>query len=541
MLQKRLTSSRMRFLLGDVRDRERLEMALAGASLVYHLAAIKHVDIAAYNPTEALATNIDGTINVIRCCLKTKPYHMFFTSTDKAVNPISLYGYSKAIGERLTLWANQISDHTRYTVLRFGNVKQSSGNVFEVWENQLNNKQPLTVTDMNATRFFIELEEAINFIIEATNYASGGEIYVSEMKEYNIGKLARSLSDNIDVVGLRLDEKLHEELLTVREKVHAKKFGEKCWVIIVFFSNRAEIGLLEPVMKRIEKSDKLDLVKADLFEGLGQEIDSKLLEASIDEYGLLYNYCHRFLQKEKPALVLCCFDRLEMIFPTLAAFYQNIPIAQMHAGDLSLEGSLDDVTRHAISFYATIHFCNGEKSYNRIVEVLKRLGRSTENVYEVGSTAFDDVEIDEDVCPTKPYDLVIYLSPTRRPDLIGKEITQILKMLDKFTAWVQPSGRDPGDEKIIEALQDHHTVLASPHPYLVYKTLPRPMYLGLMKNCSRIIGNSSSLFFEAPYFLKQDQIIHVGVRNKGREFVEIRPGASDRIVEVLEKYLDGSQ
>jgi len=234
-LQQKLSNlnefHRLRFLLGDVRDRERLEMALNGAHIVYHLAAVKHVDIAAYNPIEAIATNITGTINVIYCCLKTKPWHMFFASTDKAVNPTSLYGHSKAIGEKLTLWANQISDATRFTVLRFGNVKQSSGNVFEIWRNQLKAGEPLTVTHPEATRYIMDIDEAVDFIIEATEYASGGEIMVSEMQTYKILDLAKQLSENIKITGLRAEEKLHEELLTEEEKKRAKRLGDKIWVI----------------------------------------------------------------------------------------------------------------------------------------------------------------------------------------------------------------------------------------------------------------------------------------------------------------------
>lgn len=304
--------------------------------------------------------------------------------------------------------------------------------------------------------------------------------------------------------------------------------------VMVFFSNRAEKGLLKSVMKRIEESGKLELLAVDLFKDL---VEPK----SLDSYGLLYNSAYKLIEREKPTLVMTPFDRFEMVFPALAAFYHNIPIAQIHAGDLSLEGAWDDVTRHVLSLYASIHFCEGRKAYRRVVNMLKTLRRSTRHVYEIGSTAFDDVEIDTSFCPKEPYDLVVYCSPTKRLDLIASEIKQILSMLDKYTVWVEPSGRDPGDREIIEILKDHHTQLSSPQPYLLLKTLPRPMFLGLMKNCERFIGNSSSLFYEAPMFLKKKQIIHIGVRNKGREFVKIRRGGSKRIVKILEAFLDESQ
>ena len=234
-LQRRLSgldeAHRLRFLLGDVRDAERLEMAMSGANIVYHLAAVKHIDVAAYNPTEVIATNINGTVNVIRCSLKTKPSHVFYASTDKAVNPISLYGLSKKVGERLMLWADQISDYTRFTTLRFGNVKQTSGNVWEIWRNQLEAGEPLTVTHPETTRFMMEMDEALDFIIEATTYASGGDIMVSEMKKYKILDLARELSENIKITSLHPDEKLHEELFTEEERKRAKRLGDKTWVI----------------------------------------------------------------------------------------------------------------------------------------------------------------------------------------------------------------------------------------------------------------------------------------------------------------------
>ena len=302
---------------------------------------------------------------------------------------------------------------------------------------------------------------------------------------------------------------------------------------MVFYSNRAEKGLLEPVMQSIDGSRKLELVKVDLFKDL-------VKPKRMSEYGLFYSLAYELMQVEKPALALCAFDRFEMAFPTLAAFYQHIPIAQMHAGDLSLEGTWDDVTRHVISLYASIHFCEGENSYRRGVNTLKNLGRSTEHVYEVGSTAFDNLKIDTSFCPKEPYDLVVYCSPTRRLDVIILEIRQIFGILDKFTVWVEPSGRDPGDQQIINILNTYNTQLSSPQPYLLLKTLPRPLFLGLLKNCERVIGNSSSLFYEAPNFLRKEQIIHVGVRNKGREFVKIRKGGSRRIVKILERFLDGN-
>jgi hypothetical protein len=129
---------------------------------------------------------------------------------------------------------------------------------------------------------------------------------------------------------------------------------------------------------------------------------------------------------------------------------------------------------------------------------------------------------------------VVYNSPTRRLDLVSDELEDIIGMLNKDTVWILPSGSSVGDTKIHRLV--HQFVHLNTHIIDVYSTVPRPQFLGLMQNCNRFIGNSSSMFYEAPYFLKKSQIIHVGVRNTGREYVKLKPGGSSQVVKILEDY-----
>ena len=152
----------------------------------------------------------------------------------------------------------------------------------------------------------------------------------------------------------------------------------------------------------------------------------------------------------------------------------------------------------------------------------------------VGSTAFDDIEVDESLALKALFDLVVYHPPTRRPDLIEGELDQIESLLDKPAIWIGPSG-DPKSDLIVKRIGE---IERKHHKITFYPDLPRPKFLGLLKHCERIIGNSSCLFLEAPAFLKSSQIIHIGIRNLGREVVKVRRGGSGRIVKILRRELE---
>lgn len=218
-LRSMLRDNNMRYFLGDITDYRRLKLAMNKTDLVFHLCALKHIDLAEYNPIEVIKTNVLGTINLIECAFETKPEKVIFVSSDKAVNFSSLYGSTKFQGEKLVLWANSVQEDTVFSVVRLCNVKESRGNVFEIWKNQLDKGEPLTVTDKKMSRYFISMDEAIGLIIKAISMASGGDIFVPRNPlALNIFETASKLSKVVKLVGVRPGEKMTEILLTDEEK-----------------------------------------------------------------------------------------------------------------------------------------------------------------------------------------------------------------------------------------------------------------------------------------------------------------------------------
>lgn len=290
--------------------------------------------------------------------------------------------------------------------------------------------------------------------------------------------------------------------------------------IVVCWSNRSEKGLLEPVIRRLKRHFEV------IEFNMGGGEDPFYL-------GCLYESAYAFFHECQPDLVITPFDRKSQIFAALAAKMLNLRVAQIHAGDISLEGTWDDSIRHQISLNCDYLFCNGEESAERARKLIKLTGGSTK-VFEVGSTAFDYIEVDISACSDGKFDLVIYHPPTKRPDLIESELDEIESLLDKPTIWIGPSG-DPSSDQIIARAKK----LEKEGKIKFYQNLPRPKFLGLLKECTRPIGNSSSFLLELPYFGKKH--IHIGVRNRGRETVKIKTGGSDRIAEILRKELEETQ
>jgi len=153
-LKRAINDSRIRFLLGNILDQERVEMASNDVDFIFHTAAIKNIEISEFNPIETIETNITGTINLIKASIKNKPKKFLNISTDKAAEPSTLYGTTKLISEKLTGWAGSHIQSTRFASVRFGNVFETRGNVFEIWEEQSKNNRPLTITDPSMKRYF---------------------------------------------------------------------------------------------------------------------------------------------------------------------------------------------------------------------------------------------------------------------------------------------------------------------------------------------------------------------------------------------------
>ena len=157
---------RLRLLLGNILDVDRLELAGNNVDIVIHTAAIKNIEISEYNPIETIDTNINGTVNLIKMAMKNKPKKVLNISTDKAVNSSTLYGATKLLGERVISWAGiNLNPPIKFATARFGNIFEANGNVFEVWEDEIKKKKPLSLTDKNMKRYFFHVDEAVDFIL----------------------------------------------------------------------------------------------------------------------------------------------------------------------------------------------------------------------------------------------------------------------------------------------------------------------------------------------------------------------------------------
>ena len=214
----------LRFFIGDVRDRDRLRRAFKGVDVVVHAAALKQIPACEYNPIEAVLTNVMGGRNVIESALDTGVGKVMALSTDKAVNPVNLYGATKLVAEKLFVQANAYSGTglTRFSCVRYGNVVGSRGSVIHLFREQLKTGT-LTVTDRRMTRFWITLEQGVQFVIRAIERMQGGEIFVPKIPSMNIMDLAETVAPDcsIEEIGIRPGEKLHEALLSEDEASHA--------------------------------------------------------------------------------------------------------------------------------------------------------------------------------------------------------------------------------------------------------------------------------------------------------------------------------
>jgi len=213
--------SRVRFFIGDVRDRERLYRAVEGVDIVVHAAATKIVTTAEYNPFEAVKTNVIGAMNVVDACIDRGVRRVVALSTDKASSPINLYGATKLASDKLFISGNHYAGdkQTRFSVVRFGNVMGSRGSVIPFFLERARAGGPLPITDTRMTRFMITLEDAVGLVLEALTNMSGGETYVKKIPTMGILEVAEAVAPGVDtqVVGIRPGEKLHEQMIGSEE------------------------------------------------------------------------------------------------------------------------------------------------------------------------------------------------------------------------------------------------------------------------------------------------------------------------------------
>ena len=233
----------IRFFLGDVRDKERLVMALKNVDFVIHAAAQKHVPAAEYNPFECIKTNVYGSQQVISASIERGVKKVVALSTDKACNPVNLYGATKLCSEKLFVNANQLAgpNETRFSLVRYGNVIASRGSVIPFFKELSRTKQTLPLTHNEMTRFFITLSDAVNFVIDSMNEMKGGEIFIPKMNSIYIRDIINTIDNKakIKVTGLRAGEKIHEILCSQDETslLHEQK---KSYIIYphYFFKNK---------------------------------------------------------------------------------------------------------------------------------------------------------------------------------------------------------------------------------------------------------------------------------------------------------------
>ena len=213
----------LRYFIGDIRDRPRLNRAMRGITHVIHAAALKQVPVAEYNPMEFIKTNVLGAENIIECAIDQNVKRVVALSTDKAAAPINLYGATKLCSDKLFISANNIigSSELKFSVVRYGNVMGSRGSVVPLFIDQAK-KGLLSVTDPNMTRFNILLDEGVEMVLWAMDNTLGGEIFVPKIPSYKLSDVAKAISpqSEIKVIGIRPGEKMHEELITISDGVN---------------------------------------------------------------------------------------------------------------------------------------------------------------------------------------------------------------------------------------------------------------------------------------------------------------------------------
>lgn len=214
---------KLRFFLGDVRDKDRLKMAMNDVDYVIHAAALKQVPAAEYNPHEFIKTNINGATNIVEAALEKGVKRIIALSTDKAVNPINLYGATKLCSDKIFIAGNSYSGkrNTRFSVVRYGNVIGSRGSVIPIFLKQKSEGE-LTITKPEMTRFIITLKEGVDFVLSSLADMDGGEIFIPKMPSCSIGDLAHAIAPNckIKTIGLRPGEKMHEGLIPSDEAAY---------------------------------------------------------------------------------------------------------------------------------------------------------------------------------------------------------------------------------------------------------------------------------------------------------------------------------
>lgn len=281
-MEKEFNNERIRFFIGDVRDKERLERAFYGVDIIVHAAALKQVPTLEYNPFEAVKTNIFGSQNVIDAAINQGIKKVLFISTDKAAQPVNLYGATKLCAEKLFISGNSYAaGRTKFSCVRYGNVLGSRGSIVETLIKNKNNLSKVHITDLEMTRFWITLNQAFSLVLFALENMEGGETFVPKIPSMKLVDLFDALAPGVEkeIIGIRPGEKLHEVLLTEQEARHAVELSNYYVVLPEFIKN-------EKFQKYYEFGKKLNGDFRFTSDTNQDWLDGEKLRAMINEFDL---------------------------------------------------------------------------------------------------------------------------------------------------------------------------------------------------------------------------------------------------------------
>ena len=290
-MESNIKDDRIRFFLGDVRDLQRLTRATEDVDLVFHAAALKHVPKIEYNPFEAIKTNVVGSQNVIDACLINNVEKVICVGTDKAVSPLNTYGATKLLMEKLFVAANNYLNpekhRTVFLAVRYGNVLGSSGSVIPKFIEQIKTNKPVTITDPKMTRFSITMNEAIDFIFNATKVGKGSEVFVPKLYAYNIADVKNALTELLSdtgekIIGIRTGEKLHETLINEDEIRYSWEFKNMYMIANPLYSLFTDKNIKESY-QGIKKIEDIQKYSSNVVE----KIPTENLKSIIKNAGLL--------------------------------------------------------------------------------------------------------------------------------------------------------------------------------------------------------------------------------------------------------------
>ncbi|MGI0056210.1 MAG: SDR family NAD(P)-dependent oxidoreductase [Nitrosarchaeum sp.] len=272
-MQSEIKDERLRYFIGDVRDKERLSRALENVNIVIHAAALKQMPVAEYNPFEAVKTNIIGTQNLIEACLDNDVEMALAIGTDKAVSPVNTYGATKLLMERLFVSGNFYKGNhkIKFLCVRYGNVLGSRGSVVPVFINQVKSGKKITVTDPTMTRFNITMNEALELILRAMKNGRGGEVFIPKLKAYRVGDMKDAIIELLkskaetEIISIRPGEKIHESLISNDELRNTYENNEDYMVID---KQLQSLGFKDDQFKKTKldhqySSDKVELLSID--------------------------------------------------------------------------------------------------------------------------------------------------------------------------------------------------------------------------------------------------------------------------------------